>query len=211
VSGDGITSAADFHQQHFNVAGANERTVEFVRSVQPACIAEIGIYEGATSIELAQALGEDGWLHLFDFEDRVSAVQARLADLGFTRVVAHGNSAKALDSYNWSLMRLLRDHDEPIFDYVFLDGAHVWHLDALAFLLVDRLLRPGGHIDFDDYAWSIAASPTMAPNVNLPSAELYTEEQMQEQHVRLIVDLLVRRDDRFVEVVPNKIFRKERA
>ena len=47
----------------------------------------------------------------------------------------------------------------PIFDYVFIDGAHTWMLDALAFLLVDRLLRVGGYVDFDDYPGRWPAPP----------------------------------------------------
>lgn len=198
----------DLHQQEFLVTGPNEATVSFVEQVAPLDVAEIGIYRGDTSLEIARRLPADGTLHLFDFEPRVREVTERLRADGFTRVVGHPNSAKGLDSYNWSLMKVLRDHPEPAFDYVFLDGAHTWHVDALAFLLSDRLLRDGGHIDFDDYTWTLGDSPTMSPAVHLPTAELYTDEQIAEPHVRLVVDLLVRRDPRYEEVVPNKIFRK---
>jgi len=93
---------------------------------------------------------------------------------------------------------------------VFLDGAHTWAHDALAFFLADRLLRPGGHIDFDDFDWSLARSPTLRPSVFPRTAEDFTEEQIECRQVESILDLLVRRDARYVEVVPNKIFRKIR-
>lgn len=91
-------------------------------------------------------------------------VKQKLNEAGFFNVIAHGNSRKTMDSYNWSLMKLLQVRREPFFDYVFIDGAHVWAIDALTFFLVDRLLKPGGYIDFDDYDWTIRNSPSVNPN-----------------------------------------------
>jgi hypothetical protein len=39
-------------------------------------------------------------------------------------------------------------------------------------------------------------------------AEQYTDEQIDAFQVKMIVDLLVRPDPRYAEVVPNKVFRK---
>jgi len=190
------------------VGGANAKTIEFLNSTSSRCIAEIGIYHGATTFQLAEFLNNEGELHLFDFEDRVEQVMSRLRDLGYTNAVGHGNSYKLLDSYNWSLMKMLQEHPEPIFDYVFIDGAHTWIHDALAFLLVDRLLKPGGYVDFDDYRWSLASSPSLRPERFPLTADLYTPEQIAARQVGLVVDLLVRRNSQFQEVVSNKIFRK---
>ena len=186
----------------------NGRTVEFFKASGCRRFAEIGVYKGDTARQIAEHLAGEGEIHLFDFEDNVRAVAATLTAAGHVNVVAHGNSRKLLDSYNWSLMRLLRDRCEPMFDYVFLDGAHTWALDALAFLLVDRLLVNGGYVDFDDYWWTTASSPTMNPEAFGATSRLYTEEQIEERQVALVVDLLVRQDTRYCEVVDNKIFRK---
>jgi len=202
------------HSEHaipnlLNVPGPNETTIDLVRSTNARVVAEIGIYEGATSEGLARVLADrDGELHLFDFDDRVEAVTERLRRLGFARVIPHGNSRKLMDSYNWSLGRLLADPAPPRFDYVFIDGAHLWGLDALTFFLADRLLAVGGHMDFDDYDWSLAASQTMNPEVLPETAELHTAEQIETPQVAMVVDLLVRPDPRYVEVVPDKVFRK---
>lgn len=193
---------------HLSVHGANNTTIDFVSSTSVRCIAEIGIYEGDTSVHFADHLGEKGQLHLYDFEERVDAVADRLAARGFDGVVKHGTTHKTFDSYNWSLMQTLEEHEEPIFDYVFLDGAHTWHHDALAFLLVDRLLVPGGYVDFDDYEWTLAGSPSLNPLAFPRTKDDYTAEQIDARQVELIVDLLVRRDDRYTEIVPNKIFQK---
>jgi predicted O-methyltransferase YrrM len=191
-----------------NVEGPNERTVEQVRATGARVYAEVGVYLGATAEAVAEAIGDEGELHLFDFEDRVLPVAERLRGRGHANVVAHPNSRRALDSYNWSLMKLLREGRAGSFDYVFLDGAHTWAHDALAFLLVDRLLAPGGHVDFDDYAWTLARSPSMSPEAFPPTRRLYSDEQIAEPQVALVVDLLVRADPRYEEVVPDKVFRK---
>ena len=190
------------------VEGPNERTVALVRETGARVYMEIGVYLGATAAAVADAIGEDGELHLLDFEDRVQPVAERLRAAGRANVVAHANSRRALDSYNWSLMRLLRDGRAGTFDYVFLDGAHTWAHDALAFLLVDRLLRPGGHVDFDDYGWTLARSPSMSPEAFPPTRRLYSDEQIEAAQVALVVELLVRADGRYEEVVPDKLFRK---
>lgn len=186
----------------------NMITAEYVNHVpENGLVAEVGVYEGLTTQKIAKALkAKNAALHIFDFEDRVEAVGNTLKDLGYTNFVAFGNTRKLKDSYNWQLMRLLVNG--PIYDYVFLDGAHSWDVDALAFFLIDRLLKIGGYLDFDDYGWSFATSRTMNPSAFPPIKEMYTDEQIATSHVTLIVELLVKRDNRYQEIVPNKIYRK---
>ena len=192
-----------------NVPDANDVTIDMVRSSGARKVAEIGIYEGATSQGIAEVLAErDGELHLFDFEDRVEAVARRLAPISNCRVVAHGNSRKIMDSYNWTLGRLLDQPQAKKFDYVFIDGAHLWGIDALTFFLADRLLEVGGIMDFDDYVWSLAMSTTMRPEVLPVTGEIHTEEQIEAPQVELIVERLVRTDPRYEEIVADKVFRK---
>jgi predicted O-methyltransferase YrrM len=197
-----------FPTSALNVTGANAATADFFATTDCLIYAEIGVYEGDTTLRVAEHLAGRGEIHLFDFEDRVAPVAKRLRKAGHRNVIEHPNSRLLLDSYNWSLMQLLTDHDGPVFDYVFIDGAHTWGLDALAFLLADRLLHPGGYVDFDDYGWSLRHSPSMNPDAFPEVVELYTSEQIDEPQVALVVDLLVRRDSRYTEVVPNKIFQK---
>lgn len=211
TSGAGCSGAGREYPGTLAVRGASRETVERVRASGARVVAEIGIYRGYTSRALAEVLADRGELHLFDFEDRVGEVTAELHAAGYRNVIGHGNSYRLSDSYNWSLMRLLRENPEPIFDYVFLDGAHTWDIDALTFFLADRLLRIGGHLELDDYGWSLAGSPSLNPAVFPRTAERYTEEQIGERHVALIVDLLVRRDPRYREVVPARVFRKVAA
>ncbi len=193
-----------------NVQGANERTIDFFSGSGCEIYAEVGVYEGGTAARIAGELRGRGHLHLFDYEDRLRRVGRRLRRAGYRNVTLYPNSRRLMDSYNWSLMELIAEHEEPIFEYVFIDGAHTWALDALAFCLVDKLLVRGGYVDFDDYGWTLGSSPSMNPAVFPDVDRLYTKKQIEQAQVALIVDLLVRRDPRYTEVVPNKVFRKTR-
>ncbi len=204
-----MTVARAYPETDLNVDGPNDRTVEFFADTGCRRYAEIGVYKADTALGIAEVLGGEGEIHLFDYEDRVAAAVARLRAAGYDNVVAHPNSRRLLDSYNWSLMCVLREHGGRVFDYVFLDGAHTWTHDALAYVLADRLLVPGGYLDFDDYAWSLRASPSMNPQAFPEVAELYSDDQIDARQVALVVDLLVRPGGDYEEVVPNKIFRKK--
>ena len=193
------------------VSGPNWETIDFIKTTQCRTIAEVGIWKGFTSREFARFLDGNGELHLYDFQDNVDLVKRKLHSEGFTNVKAFGCSYKYLDSYNWSLAQMLKQHGQPLYDYVFLDGAHTWAVDALATLLLDKLLKVGGYIDFDDHDWTLQRSPSLNPKSFSLTGKLYTEEQIEAQQVKMIVDLLIRADSRYVEVVPNKIFRKMRG
>jgi predicted O-methyltransferase YrrM len=190
------------------VDGPNRATVEFFEGTRCRSYAEIGVYRGDTTLAIAELMAGEGQIHLFDYEDRVSEVSRRLQAAGHHNVSAHGNSSCLMDSYNWSLMRALAASDGPPYDYVFIDGAHTWVHDALAFLLIDRLLMPGGYVDFDDYHWSLRHSPSMNPQAFPDVERLYSQEQIDSRQVALVVDLLARPDERYEELVENKVFRK---
>lgn len=187
-------------------AAPNQQTLDFLATTDSEVIGEVGIGFGATSEGILRHLNGRGVLHIFDFESVTSFVGERLKQGNLTNFVVHSNTDRTHDSYNWSLMKALKDGLK--FDYVFLDGAHTWAHDALAFFLIDRMLKVDGHLDFDDYGWTIDRSPTVNPRIYPANRKLYTEEQMQAQQVKLVVDLLVRASGRYEEVVADKIFRK---
>jgi hypothetical protein len=203
-----IKSDRENYPREVGASGPNYESIQFVKQTECRSIAEIGIYLGYTSMEFAKYLNGEGELHLFDYEDRVSGVARALAQAGFHNYRAFGSSYKLLDSYNWSLAQLLEKNAGPIYDYVFLDGAHSWAVDALTAFLADRLLKVGGYLDLDDYHWSFSKSLSLNPTVFPLTGRLYTNEQIASKQVKMIVDLVIRRDARYREVVANKIFQK---
>jgi len=168
--------------------------------------AEFGFYRAATALTVAKRFPK-AELHLFDYSQAVEAARLKFAELP-NRVFFYSSTERYLDSYNWPLVQLLSQQaGAPLFDYCFLDGAHTFAVDALTFFLADRLLNVGGYLDFDDYRWRLRGSsldPERVPQTSL----MYTEEQIDTYQVALIVEELVRRDPRYVEVMPNKVFRK---
>ena len=190
------------------VSGPNYATINFIKRTECRHIAEIGIFKGYTSMEFAKFLNGEGELHLFDYEDRVRSVAIALEHAGFRNVRVFGSSYKLLDSYNWSLAKLLDKNAEPIYDYVFIDGAHSWAVDALTAFLADRMLKVRGYLDFDDYDWTFCGSPSCNPSVFPLIRKFYTAEQIASKQVKMIVDLVIKRDPRYQEVVANKIFQK---
>jgi Methyltransferase domain len=169
--------------------------------------AEFGVWKGATTGQLAKFLDHKGELHLFDYEDTVTELKNKLAGANFTNITAWGSSYRHLDSYNWNLRLILEHHRNLRFDYIFLDGAHTWAVDALTFMLCDLVLNVGGYIDFDDYGWRLRGS-SLDPQRVPVTAELYTDAQIDDFQVKAIVDLLVRSRGTYREIVKNRLFQK---
>lgn len=168
--------------------------------------AELGVYEGNTAKNVCERF-PNSTLYLFDFHETVARCEEKLAGYD-NRVFTFGNSQRYNDSYNWSLMKLIESNQSrPIFDYVFLDGAHTVAIDALSYFLCDLLLRPGGYLDFDDYGWRLRNS-SLDPELTPQIADQYTEEQIDSYQVKLIVETLVRPNPNYTEVVENKVFQK---
>ena len=175
-------------------------------SFQHIHYAEFGIYAADTTDRVCE-LFPNATIYIFDYHANIEAAKLKLARHG-NRVHGYGNTQKFNDSYNWALMKLIENNNGmPIFDYCFLDGAHTVAVDALTYLLCDKMLRVGGYIDFDDYNWRLRGSsldPSRIPEIG----DQYTEAQIDAFQVKMIIDALVRRDARYKEVVKDKIFQK---
>lgn len=168
---------------------------------QPApVVAEVGVGIGATTLELAKLLDHKGELHLFDHGEVLAPVARALAAEGFGHAVLHPNGRKLFESYSWTLALLLRDMrargEDGIFDFVYLDGAHVWAHDAPAALALIPLLRPGGILLLDDFRWTLAKSPTLNPERHPPTAAHYGQDQIETAHVALICEVFLDHDRR---------------
>ncbi len=168
---------------------------EFALSPVAVDILELGTAHGTSTAYLAAALDEKGGGRVTTIDrpkvlERTPNVHDVLGALGLAPWV----SAIQAPSYNRALMQLLEAQTvdgatEPCFDLAFIDGAHTWETDALAFLLVDRLLRPGRWLVLDDIAWSLGGSPALRDTERV--RELGEEERDEEQ-MRKVVDLLIR-------------------
>ena len=173
--------------------------------------AEIGVYEGDTAHLVAHALEPGATMQLFDYTEKIREVEARLkADESLVDkdldVRLTPNSDIFYDSYNWSLAQCLMEGLS--YDMVFIDGAHTWHHDGMAFMLADKMLRPGGIVVFDDVDWALAISKTMRPLAYPEIVGQYTEDQIMALQVKMIIDLLVKPDPSYEEIIENFAYKK---
>ncbi len=99
-------------------------------------------------------------------------------------------------SYTWELMKLLEMQPQPRFDFAYIDGGHTWDVTGYGFLLVDRLLAPGGWVVFDDLDWTLDRSRTMK---DIPRIKELPEEERTTPQVRKVFELLVRTQPGYVE------------
>jgi predicted O-methyltransferase YrrM len=159
-------------------------------------IAELGCAHGTSTAYLAAALEAKGagLVRTFDREDAREREPNLFTVLQHVGVDARVRSTLSPSSYTWELMRILEERTEgevtqPLFDFCFLDGAHTWETDGLAFLLVDRLLHPDRWIVFDDVNWTLGSSPTLK---DTPRVKALPEDERTMPHVRKVIDLLVR-------------------
>ncbi|MEK6889510.1 MAG: class I SAM-dependent methyltransferase [Nanoarchaeota archaeon] len=189
---------------------SNKASADFIRENKIKSYAEIGCNYGNTAFLVAQALPIGGEMFLFDYPEYITIAKEKLRKIAREKKLKirfYSNSRRRKDSYCWTLLELVK-RKKKIFDYVYLDGSHDFTIDGLSFFLIDRLLKVGGYIDFDDYNWTFSKSAVNDPKINPKILEKYTYYQLTTSHVKLIIDFLVRPMKRYKEIKINRIFQK---
>ena len=165
-----------------------EQIHDFIRTHRPSSCLELGSANGLGALYIGSALEANGCGTLTS----VDRQPARNRKPGAHELIeAAGLSGRVTlvyeeTSYTWFLHDTLRTQltadgeVEPCYDFVYIDGAHTWDVDALAFALADRLLVPGGWMLFDDLDWTLGPRWRRVP-----------ERQRSLAQVREIWELLV--------------------
>lgn len=166
-----------------------QRIYDFILKHKLKNCLELGFAHGVGTVWIAGALQEIGGRVIavdnLSAQKRLPSARTLVDKAGLAQYVdLHFDSI----SYTWHLQRNLEKYSADQFDFIFLDGAHTWDVDALAFFVCERVLKPGGWILFDDLNWTYAASPSLR---NAPWVQALTDEQQQTQQVRKIWEKLV--------------------
>jgi predicted O-methyltransferase YrrM len=175
---------------------------------QEPTVAEIGVGIGATSVEVLRVLDGRGTLDLFDFDAKLQILAGDLRERGYRNFSIYGNTRLHWDCYNWSLLQLMLKDRKPRYDVVFLDGSHAYIHDLGALYLIERMIKPGGLLFFDDYYWSFKASPNMNPTKNPSIKQFLTDEQIEVSNVKVIVEAMVEGSDAWEMVAPKRCYRR---
>lgn len=160
---------------------------------------ELGFSHGKSTAVLAQAMEDKGSGHVTTMDLPVvleyrSGINRVLPALGLSHRVTVRTDP---EGFHWSLMELLEAEPRPSFDFVFLDGAHTWAGTGFAFLLVEKLLRPGAWVIFDDVFWTIAANEARRQAKGQALLPIYTDLTERERttpQIKKVFDLLVTPD-----------------
>ncbi len=134
---------------------------EFILATRRRRILELGFAHGTSTCYMAAALEEqgDGSIVTVDntsAREREPNIFSLLERTGLSPFVTPLFSEP---SYTWELKNMIERQTSgnvtvPCFDFCFIDGAHAWEPDGLAFFLVEKLLVPGGWVLFDDLDWT---------------------------------------------------------
>lgn len=156
-------------------------------------ILELGFQHGVSTLYMAAALDEIGYGTITTI-DNLTAKQAsptliELAEqIGLNQYI---NPIFANSSYNWELMKIIENNKSKhsdIFDFCFIDGAHSWETDGFAFFLVDKILKEGSYILFDDIDWTFAKSKGLSGS-NFVKA--MAEDEKNRPQIELVLKYLV--------------------
>jgi predicted O-methyltransferase YrrM len=158
-------------------------------------ILELGTAHGTGSCYMAAALEEKGRGSVLTIDNKTALLRVpNVFDLiKKCNIEKYVTPVFANSSYNWELMKIIDRQTkngfcEPVYDLCFIDGAHNFEIDCCAFTLVDKLVKPGGFILFDDLNWTYAKSPSMK-DTNF--VKQMAEDEKTTPQIRKLVELIV--------------------
>lgn len=159
---------------------------------------EVGIGIGATTLPVAQLMNNRGKIFLFSLQRDVKELTADLNARGFFNIDASwGSPHHTFSGYHFELARGLINKSLPRVDVAYIDGGHVFHLDAPATCVLKELCNLGGYLIFDDYAWSLARSPSLKPEKRPATAKEYDALQIEACHVAMVCQAFMDTDSRY--------------
>ena len=150
---------------------------------------ELGFFHGVSTAYLAGALQDLGSGNLITIDltkakEREPNIEWVLEVTGLSHLVQVFYDPK---SFNWRLMKLLEEDRYESFDFCYIDGGHTWYDTGFAFCLVERLLKPGGWVVFDDLHHTYRGSN----NSEKPYVKRMPEEEQTVPQVERVFELLV--------------------
>jgi predicted O-methyltransferase YrrM len=169
-----------------------ERMSHFIAENSIYNVLELGFFHGVSSCYIAytlKGLHRDGAhvtaVDLESARDLNPNIEQLAEEFDLEKLLSVVYEAK---SYTWTLMEMIEQGRHGTFDFCYIDGAHNWDTDGFAFFLVDKLLKKGGWIVFDDLDWTYNESPALK---NADFVKEMPKAEKETKQVRKVFELLV--------------------
>jgi len=120
-----------------------ETLASLIRLTKAQTILEVGVFQGATSKQLIQALPKGGYYAGIDIED----FRTIEAEKSFENATKKG---KVADFIKESSITALKKLPAKHFDLIFVDSMHHWDHILPEFKLIEPLLADGGLLCYHD-------------------------------------------------------------
>lgn len=185
-----------FHNVQWMTLEMAERLKGIFKKYKIKNCLELGFMHGKSSAFIASIFNElniDGHLTTIDLKwakDEKPNINEILKELNLTKFVT---TYFEQVSHTWRLMKLLEQNPTPYFDFCYIDSGHSWDDTGFGFFLVDKLLKPGGIILFDDLGWKLSDDPPCKKEDLSIWVRSFTEEEANTYQVRKVWELLVKK------------------
>jgi predicted O-methyltransferase YrrM len=166
---------------------------KFIADRDLSSLLEIGFFKGKSTAYFAAILEDLGRGHVTAIDKKTALDhQPNIDDVLRMTGLSHRVTRVLSDrSYTWELLKMMRSTEPPQFDFCYFDGGHTWDATGFGFVLVDRLLKPGGWIIFDDLDWTIEKSLESSPQRESIYRK-YGSDERTTPAVRLVFETLVK-------------------
>lgn len=150
---------------------------------------ELGFYHGVSTTYIAGAIQDVGngrlkTIDLINAKNLSPNIEVLLRRSGLSNLVEVFYEPR---SHTWRLMKFLEEGLQESFDFCYIDSGHKWSDTGFGFCLIERLLRPGGWVVFDDLHYTFRTSWSR----NKPDVLRMTEEEQTTPQVERVFELLV--------------------
>jgi predicted O-methyltransferase YrrM len=151
---------------------------------------ELGTYRGKGTAFMALIQEARGRGHVTTLDQhKILNFKPNVNEVLATFGVSHRATVKLTDrSFTHTMMQMLGAESRPVFDFAYIDGAHTWDGAGFSFFLVDKMLRPGGWIIFDDLDWTIqnASERRRKAKPNRQLDDFYSDYPEEERNIKLV-------------------------
>jgi predicted O-methyltransferase YrrM len=181
-------STTELHSNVTEAEGAYLQSI--IRAIRPAASLEIGFAYGVSTLYICEALAEVGGRHTVIDPQQSSAWRA--AGLSNLERAGFGAIVSVIEDPSYRALPQLEAEGRR-FDFAFIDGVHTFDYALTDFFLVDKVLKPGGVVVFDDAPMPAIAKVIRYALTNLPYRVHDPQRQTPSLLRRLIASTPLRR------------------